>query len=481
MSPQKGAGWGIAQTSRNVRLMSTLMPWNRGLTRRSLLAGGAGLMALSTLGACAAPGSGGAASGTSESGASASGASTRGLRVAEDGRHLLTGSGEPLFVVADTGWALMSGVSVEDAKTYVRMRRDQGFNTVMANLLPFSRVEETIRGVPFEGAGDLTRPREEWFAGCDEIIEYARSIDMYLGLGLLWSTNNGGRVGGTAPTDEELTVYGTFIGERYHSVDNAWFYVGGDDDPVASAPPADVLGRALKTARPDAVVTFHTWNKAPAAMEWDWLDFYAYQWNSNSSPFPYEDVRETLDYEPRRPAFSMEPPYDPSTCCGDDRNTTPQKNRRSGWWAALSGALGVAYGGPRTTWNMGEDTGSLVVEDIERPQARQTALIGQLLSEYRWPLLVPDWDADVLVGDRGDHGSDDFAMAAAASDGSVVIAYTPVARDLTVDLTSVGGRGSGRWFDPASGDAVGSPQPGEGTTTFTNPLSEDAVLVVEPG
>ena len=406
--------------------------------------------------------------------------SPTGLVGGNDRRYLLDKDGNPVFVVADTAWNVMAGLELDDAKRYLDTRREQGFNTVMCNLLPFNREEETVRGTAFEN-GDVTRPREEWFKGCDAVLDHATSIGLSVGLGLLWLKDNGGSVGGTLPSDDALVSYSRFVGERYHGRENVFYWVGGDDDPEKSAPTADTMGRALKAADPNALITFHTWYAAPMASQWPWLGFYSFQWNSNSSPYPYTLVRDTLAYEPRRPVFLMEPSYDPVACCGEDRDTSPQENRRAGWWAALSGAMGIAYGGPRNTWNAGADTdGALVAADLERPQARETAGIGRILDEVDWSTFEPDYDGEVLVGDRGTYGEADFAMAAKVADGSALAAYTPVKRDLTVDLDELAGPVRGRWFDPATLEETGPPQQADGGRhTFTNPLPEDAVLLVE--
>lgn len=436
-------------------------------SRRGFLAGALGLAVIAGLGGCSRldrP----------------DGPAPTGLVGGQDRRHLLDADGDPLFVVADTAWNVMAGLDLDHARQYLDMRHDQGFNTVMCNLLPFDREEETVRGVPFRD-GDLTRPNEDWFAGCDAVLDHATSLGLTVGLGLLWLKNNGGSVGGTLPDDEALASYSRFVGERYQGRDNIFYWVGGDDDAQASAPAAAVMGRALKAADPGALITFHTWYAAPMATQWPWLGFYAFQWNSNSSPYPYERVRDTLAYEPPRPVFLMEPAYDPVACCGEDTDTSAQENRRAGWWAALSGAMGVAYGGPSNAWNAGADTaGRLVAADIDRPQARQSAGIGQILDLVDWSSFEPDFDARVLLADRGTYGEADFAMAARVADGSAVMAYTPVRRDLTVDLDRLSGPVRARWFDPASLQEVGPSQTADGGRhIFTNPLPEDAVLLVE--
>ncbi len=377
----------------------------------------------------------------------------------------------------------MTSLSVEDAKTYIDLRKAQGFNTILTNVVFPGRDTDGPRGSAFAG-DDLREPQERWFAGVDEILAHAAAQDMLIGLGTLWIRDNGGKTRGVLPSDAELADYGRYLGKRYADTSSLFFFVGGDDHPVTSLDPASLIAKNLAATDPDALVTFHSWGTSPRVARRPWLDFYAYQWNSNDPPFSYQKARDTRGYVPARPVLDMEPPYDPEACCGVDRETSEQENRRSGWWAVLSGTLGVVYGGPESTWNVGAATGGqLPLADIDRPGAHQTASIGKLLRQGPWWLLQPDWDATTVIGDRGTYGGPDYVTAARAADGSWVVAYTPTPRDLTVDLTRLSGPGVAQWVDPATGDPVGDPVPvpARGTRTFTDPLPEDAVLVLSAG
>jgi hypothetical protein len=81
----------------------------------------------------------------------------------------------------------------------------------------------------------------------------------------------------------------------------------------------------------------------------------------------------------------------------------------------------------------------------------------------------------------------DRAVAARTGDGRLVVAYVPSARELSVDLTQLGGTVTARWYDPTSGaytDAAESPLPNTGTHAFTPPAENadgigDWVLVLE--
>ena len=135
-----------------------------------------------------------------------------------------------------------------------------------------------------------------------------------------------------------------------------------------------------------------------------WLSFNSFQGNFNDPPYPYELVREGFDLEPVKPVLDIEPPYEPDACCGDDRSTSPQENRRAGWWAFLAGSLGVVYGGPQYgSWNIG-DEGNIDWDGTEREPPRQTAHIRTVLETLPWSQLEADWDDQVVTAGRGEYG-----------------------------------------------------------------------------
>jgi hypothetical protein len=79
------------------------------------------------------------------------------------------------------------------------------------------------------------------------------------------------------------------------------------------------------------------------------------------------------------------------------------------------------------------------------------------------------------------------ATAARTSDGSLVIAYLPSIRTITVDMSKVASKATARWYDPTSGayaDIDGSPFANTGNRSFTPPGNNsfgdgDWVLVLE--
>ncbi len=404
------------------------------------------------------------------------------LAVGSDKTRLVDSEGKPFLMVADTAWTLAGSVPVEEAKRYIDLRRSQGFNTILMLATPFSRDESTVRGRAFSN-GDLSKPSDKWFAGVEEVVAYAGQEGMTVGLGALWTSNNGGRAGGEMPDEEDLAAYGSYLAGVFADDPNVFYFVGGDDDPSMYMDELGLIAKGIKAVDSKALVTVHTWGKAPVTQKLAWVDFYSFQWNSNSPPYSYSDVRETAAYTPRRPVLDIEPAYDPSACCGEDTDTSEIEVRRTAWWAVTSGALGVVYGGPQETWNIGAVTeGKLDRSAVDRPAARQVAHVGEILGPHDTGALTPDWTGSVVSGDRGRYGADDYVTAATRADGSLLVAYLPRPATLTVDPAKLGANPQGQWYNPrtgtAEGEAFGLAAGENGLSTLTSPAQDDWVLLV---
>src|SRR6185295_14787446 len=83
--------------------------------------------------------------------------------------------------------------------------------------------------------------------------------------------------------------------------------------------------------------------------------------------------------------------------------------------------------------------------------------------------------------------SNDYATAAMASDSSLMIAYLPSIRTVSVNMSRFSSSVSARWYDPSSGTystISGSPFANAGSRNFTPPGNNsdsngDWVLVME--
>ena len=390
------------------------------------------------------------------------------LKVSPTGRHLVDQNGKPFLYTADTSWMMLSMLTVEDARKYIDLRKSQGFNAIQTIATGWRRSGRGPRGVFFEG-GDVTQPNEAYFAGVDEIIAYAQTQDVLLSVGLLWLADNGGWAGGTPVPTSQFAQYAKWLGTRYQAQGNLVWFLGGDEEITVQIEATQAAAAALKAADPEHLITYHPRSKAFELRSDGWLAYHSFQWNANSPPYSYQDVRNGYELIPVKPVLDAEPAYDPHPCCGTDPATTPQKVRRNGWWAVLSGAMGVVYGGPSETWNIGNSP-KPDWKAVARPAAVHTGNIRKILEPLAWNLLIPDFHNNTVIG-GGERGGTNYVAAGIASDGSLIAAYTPVASTLRVDLAKLAAPGTAQWFDPASGNPEGAAVPVEnhGLRSFTSP------------
>ena len=176
-----------------------------------------------------------------------------------------------------------------------------------------------------------------------------------------------------------------------------------------------------------------------------------------------------------------------------EQSSTPAVLRRQEYWALLSGAAGQLYGNGYT-WPFKAGW----KDKLDTPGAVQIAHVQALFVPRPWYRLVPDqqhkvvtagygtFDATTTAGNRYVMTSD-YVTAARVPDGSLVMAYLPSRRPVTVDMSRLAGPATARWYDPSRGTYTavqGSPLPNTGKREFTPPGNNgdgdgDWVLVLE--
>jgi hypothetical protein len=168
----------------------------------------------------------------------------------------------------------------------------------------------------------------------------------------------------------------------------------------------------------------------------------------------------------------------------------PQTLRRQEYWSLLSGAAGQLYGN-KYTWPFLSGW----ERNLDTVGSRQLTYVTNLFARRRWFDLVPDADHRIVVGGRGTFTASgqvddsDYVTAAGTPDGKLVIAYLPVDRPVTVDLSKLAGPVGAQWYDPAQGRYVpvpGQPFTNAGSRGFRPPGrngdgDEDWVLVLSAG
>jgi hypothetical protein len=173
----------------------------------------------------------------------------------------------------------------------------------------------------------------------------------------------------------------------------------------------------------------------------------------------------------------------------DENKSTPQTLRRQEYWTMLSGATGQLYGNHSTWQFIAGWQGAL-----DTPAVTQLQYLTALLAPRAWYALVPDQAHTVVTAGYGTFATsgsvsrNDYATAARTSDGTLVLAYMPTLRTLTVQLSQLSAPVTARWYDPTTGaySLIASGILNVGAQAFTPPGPNGAgdgdwVLVLEAG
>ncbi len=397
------------------------------------------------------------------------------IRVSENGRFLVTESGEPFFWLGDTAWELFHRLTREEAQFYFAARQRQRFTVIQAVLLAEFDGLNTPNAYgdrPLHD-NDPTRPNEAYFAYADELIGMAAAHDLYMGLLPTWGDKVNRRQWGVGPqvfTVENAQVYGRFLGQRYGNQSHIIWILGGDRPAVFEEDDYRDLWRAmaagidegagrrvLKTYHPPGRRSTTAWLHDEA-----WLDFNMMQsghgagrdstvWDAIEYDYALTPTKPTLDGEPNYEDHPVNPGrnWDPANGHFRDYDVRKQLYR-----SVFAGGCGVTYGhhsiwqfcGPR---NPGiNHTDRTWLEALNRPGAAQVQYLRALIESRPFLSSMPDQSILASDPDTGGH----HLRARRASDGSYLMVYLPTTRAVSVyvdRLNAITIRGW--WVSPSTG------------------------------
>jgi Putative collagen-binding domain of a collagenase/Protein of unknown function (DUF4038) len=194
--------------------------------------------------------------------------------------------------------------------------------------------------------------------------------------------------------------------------------------------------------------------------------------NATYTYFPtYARLQQDYQRANFLPNFMVEANYEFESLQGPV--TTPPILRKQYWWTMTSGATGQLYGNGYTwPFSSGWQT------HLDTPGALQFGFVKAFFEPRAWFDLVPDVDHSVVSSGFGTYSStahvadNDYLTAARTGDGQLIVIYTPVVRQFTVDLSRLSAAGVAHWFDPSNGvyhEVAGSPFANSGAHDFTPP------------
>jgi len=309
-------------------------------------------------------------------------------------------------------------------------------------------------------------------------------------------------------TEEEATVYGQFLGERYGKEPHLLWCLGGDVDPVNFGDKdqrsvyramAEGIGRGTSgnatlkwnESHPDwdkSIITFHAVRTPGLSGEgaeggsssiWfhddAWLDvnlMETFRWMHKIYPYVMEDYQK----KPTKPTVMGEGAYEIGKYKNDCGYITPVKVRRQGYHTFFAGATGYTYG----HWSVWPFRGAYCdvpwQEAMDYPGATQVAQVMKGFIEQQGIFdFVPD--QSLILSENP--GGELLQCTMIKNDGSKVLAYFPELKEVQLDLSKLGTEElKVTWFDPRNGKiqkAQTSPE-----NMYSPPTDwEDAILIIE--
>lgn len=315
-------------------------------------------------------------------------------------------------------------------------------------------------------------------------------------------------------------AYGQYLGDRYKDLPNIIWMHGNDFQSWQSAAHdalVQAVARGIRSKDPNHIHTVELNFLTSGSLDdptWGPL----VELNAAYTYFPtYAQVLTEYNRREFRPVFMVEANFEFERNPGTDGGST-QNLRRQEYWTMLSGATGQVYGSAHT-WRLEKGWES----KLDTPGVIQLSYMKNLFVQRKWYDLIPDQTHTIVTAGYdplaeyigkvtaylgsyqrfalvrslfvyfkrlthfGSIVTNTYAPAARTSDGSLVMAYLPSIRSVTVDMTKLVGITTARWFDPANGTYVamdGSPLANAGSRQFTPPGNNSAgdgdwVLVLE--
>jgi hypothetical protein len=416
------------------------------------------------------------------------------VKIADGGRYLVDQNGAPFLFAGESPQALMVNLTDKEAELFFANRRSHGFNAVWINLLCRKGTGGRADGsthdglLPFKTPDDFATPNEAYFARCDGMVRLAQKHGLLVILDPCETIDHLKPMLKNGP--EKCREFGRYLGSRYQGFDNLLWMHGNDfqtwKDPVHDAVVLAVA-RGIKEKDPRHLHTIELNYLVSGSLDdarWapliDLCASYTY--------YPtYAQVLKDYNRDNAKPVVMIE------SCYEFEQESTPAVLRRQEYWSILSGAAGQLYGNGYT-WPFKAGW----KDKLDTPGAIQMAYVQALFVPRLWHQLVPDQKHKVVTAGYGTFDgsttpgnayvmTSDYVTAARTPDGTLVMAYLPSLRTVTVDMTQLSAPATARWYDPSRGTysmVKGSPLPNTGQQKFTPPGNNgdgdgDWVLVLE--
>ena len=456
-------------------------------------------------------------------------ATTAQIRVSDNNRYLQTQDGKPFFWLGDTDWELFHRLTREEAKQFIDVRAEQGFNVLQAvALAEFNGIREPNRYGDYPlnnedptqllitpGSKPANAYEYDYWDHVDYVIDYAASKGIYIGLLPTWGDKLA-HMWGDGPmifNEKNSEAYAQTLAKRYAKHWNVLWILGGDRPAVYKQKVEGVekdfddrpmwrsMARGIEgVLGKDAFITYHpsggrnrTTNYFP---DEPWLDMHAFQSGHGSREADaWNWVTEDLAVKSTKPTLDMEPCYEDHPVNPWDGKWTRQRGyftaydvRARIYRGVFAGACGVTYG-HHQIWqflnkelyapiNVGDTIIGWQVAARAEAAGQMQYLKNLMLSR---PYQNRMADQSLIKSSAGNTYLD-LVVATRDSEKTYAMIYLPQNKPVKIDVSKISGSTKNVWwFDVRTGKSTaGKLVKGSGQQTFTPPAnSKDWVLVID--
>lgn len=404
------------------------------------------------------------------------------LQPSPNGRYIQWSNGTPVFLLSDTAWLLPGRYSTSEVASHVASRVAQGFTAIqMTACFP-----EVQNGAPLQNindiftSGDLARPVASYWTAVDAKVKQCTDAGLIVILNPFWKKGSDAVLDSNGPA--KCRAYGKWFATRYRNNPRVIYFVGGDDRPEPIRDEMNSMGLGIQDAYteaglPRAVVAYHGDPSQSSREAFSTETWVTLNWIYEYSPplgsvgqVPYAAAHAEWPKTPAKPIMHGEGWYD-----RDNGATTSSRwanrfmLRRQAWWAVLGGGMaGYAYGAEPIWLHRYNNITPATAVNWE--SGRDAARLKTLLNGIEWWKMQPDIGNSFWTGSHGTFGDLNYGVSAVASDGSFAVAYTPVARSMTLVMPGSGRNFTLRWYDPSNATfRPGTTAASGATVTLTTP------------
>lgn len=415
-------------------------------------------------------------------------ANTEAIAISGNSRYLTKG-GRPWFVVGDTAWSLCC-LSTANATTYLDSRAGLGFNAIILNAMEayfWPTAPANANGdSPFVGTAFQSAPNAAYWNHLASIIALMAARKLVAFVSPVYSGFGEGSEGWAsainAATDAQMTEFGRFCGGRLGGFDNLVWTIGGDANPSATHQSRlTAFTQGLLAADQRHLVTAH-W--APESQAGDYPGVVNVKIDTcySYSTTLYNEASAVYGNTPIKPALMWESAYE------NEHSSTGQSLRAQAYWSVLSGTCGQFLGN-NPIWFFGtagdgnpghtfSDSSASWATSLNSVGAQSMGRLASIFAGKPWHLLAPDSSNTAITAGKSSGTS--YATAARATDGSLIMAYVPTQRQVTIALGQINAANARiTWHDGSSSASTSNTVTASGSRNETSPYSGDSILVVE--